>query len=108
MPTLRSATISALLNGMHDEGGDEAHDHDVRRQLEERRVGLGGTMSSFMSSLMPSASHCRMPCGPTRFGPMRDWMRAQTRRSTKVVTPATLSTKPKMIDGADARRCRPA
>ena len=26
-------------NGMHDERGDEAHHHDVRREPEERRVG---------------------------------------------------------------------
>ena len=42
---------------------------------------------------MPSASHCKIPCGPTRLGPTRDCMRAQTRRSSQLVTPASGATK---------------
>ena len=42
---------------------------------------------------MPSASHCKIPWGPTRFGPTRDCMRAQTRRSSQLVTPASGATK---------------
>src|SRR6266576_297608 len=46
-------------------------------------------MSSFMIDLMPSAIQTKKPCGPARFGPMRDCMRADTRRSTQVMIPAT-------------------
>ena len=52
-----------------------------------------GIKSSLSRFLMPSASHWRMPCGPTRFGPTRDCMRAQTRRSSQLVTPASGATK---------------
>ena len=36
-----------------------------------------------------------MPCGPTRLGPMRDWMRAAMRRSIQLTGPAKIATKAK-------------
>ena len=60
-------------------------------------------MSSFMIDLMPSAIHTRKPCGPARFGPMRDCMRAETRRSTQVMIPATGAMKSRMIAAATER-----
>ncbi len=60
-------------------------------------------MSSFSMFLTPSASHCRNPIGPTRFGPMRLCMRAMTRRSTQVVMPAIGSTNPNTMSAANTR-----
>ncbi len=40
-----------------------------------------GTMFSLNISLNTSANDCRMPPGPTRFGPLRSWMNADTLRS---------------------------
>src|SRR5687767_921879 len=41
-------------------------------------------MSSLVSILIPSASGCSRPNGPTRFGPGRFWTRPRTLRSTSV------------------------
>src|SRR5258706_12801130 len=41
-------------------------------------------MSSFWMNLRPSAIGCRSPHGPTRFGPRRYWMIAESLRSTHV------------------------
>ena len=40
-----------------------------------------GKMASLKRSLTVSASVCRRPSGPTRFGPMRSCMKAETFRS---------------------------
>jgi hypothetical protein len=72
MPMLRSAMIKALLNGMHTNAAMKPITTTKGASLKSGASAAYGTMSSFISSLMPSASHCRMPCGPTRFGPMRD------------------------------------
>src|SRR5258706_6770247 len=42
-------------------------------------------MSSFWMNLRPSAIGCRSPKGPTRFGPRRYWMIAESLRSTHVM-----------------------
>ena len=57
-------------------------------------------ISSLKASFTPSASDCRMPHGPTRFGPMRFCIRPTTLRSNtiensvmstrKTKTPSTL------------------
>ncbi len=59
--------------------------------------------SSFRIDLIPSATHTRKPCGPARFGPMRDCMRAETRRSTQVMIPAVGAMKSRMIAAATPR-----
>jgi hypothetical protein len=41
-------------------------------------------MSSFIISFSASAIGCSSPCGPTRYGPMRDCMRAANFRSSSV------------------------
>ena len=41
-------------------------------------------MSSFIISFNASAMGCRMPCQPTRYGPIRDCMRAANFRSSSV------------------------
>ena len=40
-----------------------------------------GVSASFCSSLRASATGCSNPNGPTRFGPLRAWMRPMIRRS---------------------------
>ncbi len=47
---------------------------------------LTGTISSLVSDLMPSATGCRIPYGPVRFGPMRFCMRPRPLRSKTVVS----------------------
>src|SRR5579863_2826659 len=42
-----------------------------------------GVTSSLNKNLTPSASGCSNPCGPTRYGPHRDWMCATTLRSNQ-------------------------
>ena len=52
------------------------------------KIGLcasAGMMSSFMMNLMPSAIGWNSPSGPTRFGPQRYWITADSRRSTQVM-----------------------
>lgn len=43
-----------------------------------------GRKGSFVNSLMPSATGCRSPKGPTIFGPLRNCIYPRTFRSTNV------------------------
>jgi hypothetical protein len=43
-----------------------------------------GRIISFIISLMPSATGCSRPSGPTRLGPMRIWIQPMTLRSHSV------------------------
>ena len=56
-----------------------------------------GTEFSFDSSLSTSASGCISPNGPTRFGPMRDWKRPSSLRSSSRISGTTCRTNRKMI-----------
>ena len=49
-------------------------------------------ISSLKASLTPSASDCRAPHGPTRFGPMRFCMRPTTLRS-KTIENSVMTTR---------------
>jgi hypothetical protein len=51
-----------------------------------RSIGALGTMSSLVSDLMPSATGCRIPSGPTRFGPNAILYARQPLRSNTVVS----------------------
>jgi hypothetical protein len=44
-----------------------------------------GVMSSFNISFTASAIGWRIPCGPTRIGPRRDWAQAITFRSSSTM-----------------------
>src|SRR5438093_5931254 len=57
---------------------------------------------------MPSASGCRRPRGPTRLGPWRSWIQAETRRSTQLMLATTVMTTKKnsAILTTDSRRTR--
>ena len=45
-----------------------------------------GRMSSLKKSLAASATGCRTPWKPTRFGPSRPCIKATTRRSSQIMT----------------------
>ena len=63
---------------------------------------------------MASATGCRSPPGPTRFGPKRTWMKAQTLRSPKVKTRAAFMTTikrtamPRSVMTTSARKASPS
>src|SRR5438067_4660573 len=62
-------------------------------------------MSSFIISLSASAIGCRSPWGPTRWGPMRDCMRAANLRSssvTYVTIPMTALSRMKAASASSA------
>lgn len=63
-----SARVSAMIGDSVNRMGDES-------------VGFVG---SFRISLIPSAIGCRIPNGPTRFGPFRSCMYPSNFRSSKV------------------------
>ena len=48
---------------------------------KSRRSAAAGIMSSLVIILITSASGCKSPQGPTRFGPIRSCIQARTRRS---------------------------
>jgi hypothetical protein len=56
----------------------------IGARLYTRRSAAVGTMSSFIISLSASAIGCSSPCGPTRYGPIRDCIRAANLRSSSV------------------------
>ena len=57
------------------------------------RSAAAGMMSSLQSSLMPSAGGCSQPNRPpTRVGPSRSWIRAETFRSSQMNTAAETMT----------------
>ena len=62
--------------------------HGIRNTIGARlytpRSARSGTMSSFIISLSASAIGWSSPWGPTRYGPMRDCMRAANFRSSSV------------------------
>ena len=49
------------------------------------RTARSGMMSCLTRSFATSASGCRMPQGPTRFGPVLTWRKPRILRSAKVV-----------------------
>ncbi len=69
-------------------------------------------MSSFIISFSASAIGCSRPCGPTRYGPMRDCIRAANFRSSSVMyvtSPMTTfsTTNPLMTIGTQLGMLRP-
>ena len=46
---------------------------------------FAGSVSSLRMFLRPSAMGCSRPKGPTRLGPVRSWIHAETLRSASVV-----------------------
>src|SRR5215470_10503643 len=95
MPTFMSARMSDDENGITAHGIVNANTTRYGANLKRCGSESVGMMSSLQTCLTPSASHCRKPLGPTRFGPTRDWMRAQTRRSTQLTIPANGNATPR-------------
>ncbi len=56
----------------------------------------GGTQSSFMKILTPSATTWSSPNGPTRFGPYRSCHKASNRRSSQMSQAAMVSAPKRM------------
>src|SRR5574340_774108 len=56
----------------------------------------GGTQSSFMKILTPSATTWSSPKGPTRFGPYRSCHKASSRRSSQMSPAAVVSAAKRM------------
>ena len=59
-------------------------------------TAVSGVDDSFESSLNTSASGWKRPFGPTRFGPIRDWKRPRSFRSTSRMIGTIWSTKAKI------------
>ena len=95
MPTFRSARISDDENGITAHGSVNASITRYGAILNSGASDSSGMMSSLQTCFTPSASHCRKPCGPTRFGPTRDWIRAHTRRSAQLTIPANGNATPR-------------
>ena len=90
---LRSAGISQLPKGITTKAPRNPEKTMYGASRKSFRSADAGMMSSFWMFLTPSASHWSKPWGPTRLGPTRDCMRAHTRRSSQLVTPASGATK---------------
>ena len=83
-PVLRSATPMPGANGMVA----KINRHGTRKmtgaRLKIERSAASGTRCSFNINFTPSAIGCSRPCGPTRYGPIRDCRRAANLRSSSV------------------------
>src|ERR1700744_4751052 len=92
IPILRSAITNPVANGTTA--------NDIRAVATtmagaRTKTGLsakGGIQSSFVNSLIESATICPSPKGPTRFGPYRSCHSASSRRSTQINPADRLST----------------
>ena len=95
IPTLRSARMRSCENGITAHGTTNASITRYGAILNSGASASVGMMSSLQQFFTPSASHCTKPCGPTRLGPTRDWMRAHTRRSAQLTIPANGNATPR-------------
>ena len=83
-PVLRSATPIPGANGIVAKISRHGTRKTTGARLKIGRSADAGIRSSFSSSFTPSAIGCSRPCGPTRYGPMRDCRRAANLRSSSV------------------------
>jgi hypothetical protein len=79
------ATGSGAAHGItaptHSAGMNDMHGARKKRA----RFAVRGSVSSFRMFLMPSAMGCSQPPGPTRLGPRRFCIHAETFRSMNVM-----------------------
>ncbi len=81
-PMLTSATVAQPApNGTSASSPSAAPVAMTGARRNRNLSALSGTMSSFASSFSPSASGWSRPSGPTRIGPRRACMKADTLRS---------------------------
>ena len=83
-PMSRSATPIPGANGIVAKISRHGHEEDDRREVEDGPVGRARDHVFLQHQLHASAIGCSRPCGPTRYGPMRDCMRAANLRSSSV------------------------
>ena len=58
-----------------------------------QRTASRGITSSLTRSFTTSAIGCSRPHGPTRLGPMRNWMKPSTLRSMRIIAVTSGSTR---------------
>ncbi len=100
-PTGRSVSCNAVWCPNIDTVGPNGMTENARNAGTADRIGArkytglsasSGMISSLKASFTPSASDCRMPHGPTRFGPMRFCIRPTTLRS-KTIENSVMTTR---------------
>ena len=82
--------------GMTEKARNAGMAETIGARMKTGRSARTGMMSSFNMSLMPSASPCSTPKGPTLLGPSRICMRATTRRSAQIVIRVKTMSETKM------------
>jgi hypothetical protein len=85
----RPAMVIESPNGTTENAAKAGTADAIGASVYTMRSAVVGRMSSFRSSLMPSAMACRIPHGPALFGPMRDCMSASTLRSAHTTNART-------------------
>ena len=61
----------------------------IGASTKSMRLAPAGTMVSLNRHLIPSATGCNRPKGPTTLGPLRSWIAAHTLRSKYVMKAST-------------------
>src|SRR5918992_3263838 len=89
----KSATTASGANGMTSHTAAAGMNMAIGARRKIQRSALLGETFSLVNSLKTSAAGCKSPLGPTRFGPYRSWMYADTLRSAIVRMAARLSTR---------------
>ena len=79
------AMLMVLPNGMMEIETSASTTDKNGARIKRDLCTCGGVRSSFRMNLMPSASGCKSPNGPTRVGPHRFCMRPTTLRSSHTV-----------------------
>src|SRR5438874_5320754 len=88
----RPKSVVSVPNGT-TENAAKAVAVDITGAIANRNASAAfGRRCSLNTSLMTSANGCSNPSGPTRFGPSRSWMYAQTLRSIQTMN-ADASTR---------------
>ena len=82
--TFISFATRPLPNGRARNPQNAAQNARYGARRNRNLSAVAGATSSFEMSLMPSASDWSSPNGPTRVGPRRSWMRADTLRSAQI------------------------
>src|SRR5581483_7441885 len=98
--TFSSRATRPRPNGSARKPQNAAQNARYGASLNRKRSAPVGATSSLLMSLMPSASDCSSPNGPTRVGPSRSWMRADTLRSAQMAKNVETPMKPKSAAAA--------
>src|SRR5215210_7771262 len=93
---LRSATTAPGANGTVNQTTAAGMNKAIGAAKKIQRSALLGERFSLLNSLKTSAAGCKSPRGPTRLGPKRSWMYADTLRSAIVRMAARFRTRNSM------------